>query len=343
MKRYILFISLLLAASHTKAQINPQLLYNTWIKVKATYNNDKPIEYINIVKYSYVKYIFTNSGHNGINVGYTALSANNQFLINDSLITVTTPSGYPLNKFKIVKLSADELVIIQDDGSGFDKPDAWKFYLIPEKKFQNTHRFQPDEFSVMANGDTLYNVSQYVYPKFGVDNDFQYEAQKNISASVSMDSQEGHFLATFIVTKNGTVDSLKILNGINPDFDKAFLRFFTKNLSNWKPATLAGKPVNVKNKITFNYTTSDKMIPIERARANAVQALQQRNFEIALHYYEEILTYTPDDYETLYKATLCKLALGRTDGTCEALAKVNGSTIMMVDELISLVCRSDKN
>jgi len=340
MKRITITIFLLLFSIGLKAQLNTQLLYNTWIKVKVTYNNNKPLVYANTFKYSYAKYIFRSDGKAAIKPHYSSDLLNDTFLINDSAIIVDAASGFQLNKFKIAKLSADSLILIGDNGSGLDSANAWKIYLIPQTVFQQTHKFQPDEYNITAKGDTIYNESPFVHPDFMGGEDFSIYIQNQISNTVFMNQQQGHFLATLIVNKAGGVDSLKIVNGINTDFDKAFMKSFAKCQAFWKPAILLGKAVNTKVTVKYNYWGADVMEPGMRLNENADDALNEGKFEIALHYYEESLTYLPDDISNIYKAALCKLALGRTDGVCEALAKVNHSGTMIVDELIGLVCNN---
>lgn len=333
---------LLLSSFSLKAQLNTQLLYNTWIKVKATYNNDKPIEYATAFKYSYTKYTFSSNGKVGINMAYSSNSLANSFLTNDSVILVSSSLGYELNRFKIMKLTADEMILVQGNGADFNQPGAWKIYLVTQDAFQRSHKFQSDEYSLMANRDTVYNESPYIYPEFTGGDSFQHYMQEQIRKTVLMDQQEGHFIATFIVNKTGGIDSLKILNGINADFDKAFQKSFVKSQTLWKAAMLHGKAVSVKVSLDLKYFTSDKMMPAMRMNTDADNALWAGKYDIALHYYEQSLTYVPDDMSNIYKSALCKLALGRTDGVCEALVQINRSGTMIVDELIGLVCQPSK-
>ena len=342
MKRITILILLLLFTANLRAQINDQLIYGTWIKVKVTYNDDKPLVYANIFKYSYAKYIFTSTGKVGINTGYETTVANNSFLTNDSTLIINSPLGFKMNEFHIAKLTGDELVLVQDNGDGYDKPDAWKIYLIPEKTFQKIHPFKNTDITIMANGDTVYKESPYIYATSTADGGFQNYMQNNISKAASMDGQEGNFKADFIITKTGKVDSLDIINGINPDYQKAFLKFFAKCQLNWQPALLNDKPVNVRMRIMFNYFTSDKMTPAMHLTTDAENAFKQGQYDIALHFYEESFQYRPDDIESIYKSTLCKLALGKADGVCDDLQKINASGTMIVDELINLVCTAKK-
>ncbi len=341
MKRITICIILSILTSGLKAQINSQLLYNTWVKVKVTYNDDKPLVYSNIFKYSYAKYIFKSDGKAGINTGYLSNAANNTFLINDSAIVISSPGGFEMNRLKILKLTTDELVLEQRGKAGFDQPDALKIYLVSQGAFQRSHKFQSWEFSTIANGDTVYNESPVVYAEFTAANNFQDYVRSQIQASINQ--EQGHFMATFIVNKTGKIDSLKIVNGISADHDKLFLKIFAKNQAFWKPALLGGKPVNVKVTVKIDHWGSDMVIPSMRFTEEANSALEAGKFDIALHYYEQSLSYVPTDVTNSYKSALCKLALGRTDGVCEALVQINQSGVMIVDELIGLVCKVNKN
>jgi hypothetical protein len=340
MKKIQFIILFVFICAGVKAQINYQNLYGNWIKVKVTYNNDKPLVYGNTFKYSYCKYTFTSDGKLGFNAIYFTSNLDKRYLKSDSILTITNSTGVKINEYLIAKLTADQLVLIQDAGSGYDKPDAMKLYFISEAAFQKAHKVERPDISIMANGDTLYNESPFIYPTFNANGqDIQTYLQEQIRKSVSMDNREGHFRATFIVSKTGSIDSLKIISGIAPDYDKAFMKCFAKCPANWQPATLQGKPVNVKVTLKFNYFTSDKMMPFMRLTDEANKALNNGDYTIAIHYFDQASEYVPDDITNLYKATLCKLVSGKSDGVCDALQKINSSGLMIVDELINIVCK----
>lgn len=339
MKKTILITLLVLVFTGLKAQINESYLKGSWVKIKTTLNSNTELPDIYAIKYSYVKYTFTAPGKIGISTLYNTTGIINDFYLNDSVLVTNNKYGI-LNELKIIKLTANELVVVQKGEKGFNDPYALKFYLIPETDFQRKGVFTTHDISKLATGDTVYNESPKVYATFNGGDEIQTYLTK---AGISMDQQEGHFKSSFIVMKTGEVDSLKILNGINADYDKQFVKWFTKNKKSWTAAKLNGKPVNVKMIKEMRYFTSDRMQPYFRYNTSADNALNQGNYRGALFFYDQALTYLPDNIDDIYKRAACKIILGATNDLCDDMAKIKASGAMLVDELIDKYCVPAKN
>ncbi|TZF85718.1 energy transducer TonB (plasmid) [Pedobacter sp. BS3] len=54
---------------------------------------------------------------------------------------------------------------------------------------------------------------------------------------------QGQVMLSFIVEKNGSLSDLKVVKGIGSGCDEEALRVVQKEVSEWKPGTIAGKPV----------------------------------------------------------------------------------------------------
>jgi hypothetical protein len=342
MKKASFIFFILLHTICLKAQINTSNIYNTWVKVKTTYNDGGELPNVLIQKYSYTKYKLSNSGIINITIKYSGKGSDNKFFVIDSVLSVTSLDNNPVNELRVVKLTADEMVLSQKGATGADEASAFRFYFIPESVFQKKSKFAADEISTLATGDTVYQESPKVYAEFKGEESFQ-SFLSDRSEGTNMDGQEGYFKASFIVLKSGMVDSVKILNSINSDYDKQYIKWFNKNKKNWLPAMLNGKPVNIKRIEEIRYFTSARTQPVMRFNNNAYAALTEGNYEKALYYYNQALTYMPDNTEDMYKRAACKIALGITDGLCNDLIKVKATGTLLMDELVDKYCPASKN
>lgn len=63
---------------------------------------------------------------------------------------------------------------------------------------------------------------------------------------------EGNVFIQFIVDKTGQVKDCRVVRGVNSELDHEALRV-VRNMPNWKPGTLRGKPVNVRYTIPINF------------------------------------------------------------------------------------------
>lgn len=339
MKKTIVIALLLLAGITLKAQINQQLIYGSWIKVKVTFTDNVELPNIVMRKYSYTRYTFSKTGKINIATVYNTYDSENNFGISDNIITVTNSAGYVMHEMRIDTLTADELILTDKGEEGFNDPQTLKTYFIPEVVFQRRAKFNTNEIGKLANGDTVYTESPKVYAKFkGSQNMQAYLSAQN----VSMEGQEGYFKASFIVSKTGMVDSFKIISGINNDYDKAAVKWFNKNKKNWLPAILNGKAVNVKRIQEARYFTSARIEPTFRLDNDLKDALVQGNYQLALYFYNKALKILPDNITYIYCRAACKIVLNDADGLCDDLAKVQASGTMLLDGLIDKYCRPVK-
>ncbi len=67
---------------------------------------------------------------------------------------------------------------------------------------------------------------------------------------------EGRVFVSFVVEKDGSVSSIKLLRGIGYGCDEAAMEVVRK-MPKWKPATQKGKPVRVQYQIPFTFKLED--------------------------------------------------------------------------------------
>ena len=69
---------------------------------------------------------------------------------------------------------------------------------------------------------------------------------------------QGRVFINFIVKKDGSIDSVKVIKGIGEDCDKEAVRVIS-NMPNWKPGMQSGKAVNVSYNIPIKFTLDNKV------------------------------------------------------------------------------------
>lgn len=68
---------------------------------------------------------------------------------------------------------------------------------------------------------------------------------------------EGRVFVGFVVEKDGSVSSIKLLRGIGYGCDEAAMDVVRK-MPKWKPATQRGKPVRVQYQFPLNFKLENK-------------------------------------------------------------------------------------
>jgi len=319
--KYILIAIFLFITVNTYAQFTSDQLYGIWVKTKVTYKDGSGLGDDDPIKYAYVKYVF--SAPNDVNLAmlYDDSGGNYSFYVNDNELTIKSPLGYFINSFHIEGIK-DTLVLLQYGNQGRDDPYTLKYYFVPEKVYKNSIPLKQRDIYSIRIGDTIYNESPKIYPSYKGKN-FQSDIYSGIAETIGMNNRAGHFIAVFTIFKSGIADSLKILQGIDDDFNKRFIKIFNRSRKNWKPATLNGRPVNVEMKVFLTYLTSDAVLPANRYIAEAKNAYSDKKYDLASHFYDLALKADPNNKSALYRQGLCKMILGDKAGACENWNKIS--------------------
>lgn len=311
----LLILFLCFITLNVSAQFKADKLYGTWVKAKVTYSDGTDLPDDNILKYSYLKYNF--SYPNGVcsSIAYYETGKQNQFELNQRVLNIKTAEGGLMNSFKIESFN-DTLVVTQRGRDGFDDPATLKFYLVPEYVYQNSIQLKPaDVHSIIVN-DTIYKESPKIYAGYKGPS-FQAFMYAGIAESIEMHNREGHFVATFVVSKTGIADSLKIIEGIDEKFSKRFIKVFNKAKKEWKPAALNGRYVSVLMFVDLRYLTSDSVIPNYFLSNEGNKAYNEKDYAKALYYFDQAIAKLPTDKDNLLKRGTCRMLLGNIKGACE--------------------------
>lgn len=335
MKLVHTFALLCMIANHLFAQSAPKNLYQSWVSCKITYKDGSPLPDDNVQKYMYMKYTFSKPDNFNLSTINYELGTTLSFEMDNKMLILKTPEGGFVNSFKI-KRWEDTLILQAAGRKGFESADALLYYFVPERMLQNALPLQPDDIFSVKGKDTVYKEGKKVHAVY-TNSSFTDDLYKGVKGS--MEGRSGHLTATFLVNKKGFADSLRILEGIDADYDAHFVKSFNSTKRNWKSATLNGQPVAVQMLVQLRYYTSATILPAYLSSQKAKSAYQQQDYELALYYYDEALKSEPADKESLCQRGLCKLKLGNQAGACADwnAAKALGST-PIVDNLIQKFC-----
>jgi len=329
--RIILLLSLISGSLYS--QINPSQIWGNWVVSKVNYADGTELPDENIIKYTYLKYTFQKPDliyHSGI---YSERGTKYLFQISRNELLLQTDAGFIINKIKINKLSKDSLIIVRQGQEGPQDPSSLEYHLVKESKLQESIQLTEKDISSIAGGDTVYAESPKIYPEFIGESLHNYLSEV-IGKSNMMYRKSGVIRASFIVSKLGTADSLKIIQSISPKYDKLFTKTFMAASDKWKPAILNGKPVRVRKLIEIRYLNSDGVVPAMFITNQANQQFMAGNYADALALYDQSLEKVPTDQENLYRRGMCKKNLNNLSGALEDWRKVKELGGHTVDVLL---------
>ncbi|WP_285055310.1 energy transducer TonB [Pedobacter ginsengisoli] len=235
------------------------------------------------------------------------------FEVKGNKLSIKSPEGFVVNTLKIIRVSENELILVQPGVYGLEDPKALLYRFSREQDVLKTILL--DENSVYKNqtGDTVYKQSSKV---FAVYKGGDFEDDLRVGDGDFMTGKSGHLVASFLVGKNGKVDSLKIIKSISPAYDKLFIKEFNRFKKDWKPATIDGKPVNVEMNCEKRYLKSEDALPALMYSMNAGDLFRAQEYAGALEQYNLALALRPDDIDGLYCRSICYKSLGNMEKAC---------------------------
>ena len=114
--------------------------------------------------------------------------------------------------------------------------------------------FSSVELAQAQTDDTVYSLAdeQPVFPG-GMSAFFKYiQSEMQYPAGDKAKGVQGRVFVEYIIEKDGTVTSAKILKSLSSDCDKEALRLIS-NSAKWTPGKIDGKAVRVKMALPLNF------------------------------------------------------------------------------------------
>lgn len=316
--RFAMFIALTLSVFASQAQIK---LNGSYVATKVTYLSDDELPEVNILKYTYLKYTFSNPNQIHISGVYYEKGNPYLFAIRGNHLFIKSEAGAVINTMKIMENTADKIVLVHSPANGsLEDPWAIKYTLYSEELLQRSMQLSSDDIFSIKGTDTIFKSGQKIFAQFEGPS-FQSYIYEKIRKK-KKDVKNGELLSTFIIDANGRPDSLRIIQGINPNFDAEYIKAFNSARNMWKPANYNGKSVKVLMNQSLKYSNSEQTIPAYFHSQKANAAYINQDYQLALYYYDKALAVRNDDVENLYRRGICKQMLGNLKGACSDWGKI---------------------
>ncbi len=109
-----------------------------------------------------------------------------------------------------------------------------------------------------ARSQNNYLVDNYfdkaIFEKAKINNEDASKFFRNCHYDFTISSPDGNVLVSFIVKKNGEIDSIKVLNDPDTLWEEFTLDALYSSSGQWNPASFDGKPLEYKYFAGFNFT-----------------------------------------------------------------------------------------
>jgi len=320
-------------------QANAQDIFGNWIKTKVSYSDGTELPDNYAIKFQYLRYTFEKGNKLFMSFAFDDKGTAFNFETKAKIIEIKNSYGNIINSFQISKISSNELIIIQKGNNGFTDNDCLKYYFIKEKDYQNQLPVKASDILLINKNDTVYKATEKIHAKFLGDKSFFDFCSENTPERDKVMATNSLFFATFIVRKNGLVDSIQVLENINNKFEKQIRKALEKSKKRWIAGELNGNKVDVQMTISFKFISSSSFLPKYNYLQKGKIAMTNLDFTRALTYFDLALEKVPSDYESLYYKAICEMNLGNKNAACEDLEKVKTLGMMQVDELIEKNCK----
>lgn len=157
--------------------------------------------------------------------------------------------------FKIERLDDIKLVFRAVSLDSASQPKALRLSFIPAR-FHNLG-FTPQMYRTKGQ-DTIY-VSKHNFLE-----PFFMDADRSASLFISdnfffPEYKAGNFYARFIITKQGEVKGIEVLESTHENYNKYLIKAIKATAGKWRPAEWEGKPVNSEIKMSFDLGWTEKM------------------------------------------------------------------------------------
>ena len=103
------------------------------------------------------------------------------------------------------------------------------------------------------NNEPLYEGNRFITPRYKKDG-FRKFIEQNLEGYNIKKATT--FTASFVVKKDGTVDSVQIIKGISDGFNAEVIRQLKKTSKDWTPAVYGGQPIQTQMLYTIKYLDS---------------------------------------------------------------------------------------
>jgi hypothetical protein len=157
--------------------------------------------------------------------------------------------------------------------------------------------------------------------------------------------EEGVEIVKFVVTKNGEVTNLAVINSVSKEIDDEVFRVLNSTSGKWRPSMENGAPVEREKEVSIAFT-ADRSDPSDRFLRMAKMAFAagnkkfyvKENYKSALYFYDKAVCYVPKDKSALLIRGMCKYQLGDKNGACKDWNRIKALGGVESDSFLNSFC-----
>lgn len=233
-KRTLFFVfAFIMYFNSAQAQDPRKLLQKSWIKVNVENLSETEMKPDTM----YTRYTFSgNRMYISYNPGWDDYPM--EWSVEDRYIKLGIVT------YILQELTDSTFVFYQD---GFRK-----YHLISESKFAT---LKTPDTTAPFNGETVYLADKHLTARFKNHKIFYNLISQQISSKFQI-SRKSNIEVRFIVTNNGKVENVRVIQGIMEDYDQEMIRLISKTSGNWIPAQIGNQAVNCEMKYEIKYLSS---------------------------------------------------------------------------------------
>lgn len=161
-------------------------------------------------------------------------------------------------------------------------------------------------------------------------------------------NEEGVEVVKFVVTPNGEVTDLAVINSISREIDREVFRVLNTTSGKWRPILENDKPVAREKEVSITFSTEgantyERFLRIAKNSfvAGNKKFYVKENYRSALYMYDRVVCYMPHDKSALLTRGMCKYQLGDKKGACIDWNRVKTLGGMESDSFLNAFCGMD--
>lgn len=290
-------------------QIEQRIIGN-WVKYRIEMKDGSHVPDERIAKNAASMLIFKKG-----NVGVLISGRNaqqTQYAVSDSILVLGRTVSYVIEK-----LTEHELIF---HGIFENSPDneSIRYHYVSTTESSEQYFFRQfikPNIRIQANGDTAYNLNEYVFPKYKpvlgslptVLNDF-FEVYESSYNMIEKDfnfplKKKGNFRVTFAISKIGTLKDVEIKESSDSTFNNALMQAVYQTRKRWLPAEYEKKKVETLFNYVYTYDDQDKIednfdgFLYQSTKENANNLFDRKEYVKAIKLYTKCILMQDEDFD----------------------------------------------
>lgn len=235
-------IIFLLLSTQIFAQSLKEKLIGEWVKDDMVLADGSPILKDNIRN---LQLRYTFMPNDSFQVTVNGKTGRGKYSIKGDTLNIAGSANFKISVLDELKLSFYSIGVDQ----------SLKFSFIPIR-FHNLG-FTPQTYRTKGQDTIFVSKHNFLEPLFM---DVDRSAAEFISDNFFFpEYKAGDFYARFIITKQGEIKGIEILESTHENYNKNLIKAIKSSEGKWQPAIWNGKPVNSEIKMGFDMGWSEKM------------------------------------------------------------------------------------